>query len=174
MPDANQAQPTPGKPKWTKPKPGWSKLNVDAALDVTSGKMGVGWILRDDQGRFLNAVSCPWNGVFSPKEAEALAIREALSWSKMHNLDYMQIETDSLLTVQGLSHLEFVSSFDLLLADVKDSLSNFAHCSISFVKRSANRTAHLLARESLSMSERMEWVFHPPSFICNVLSQDLI
>ncbi|XP_019152214.1 PREDICTED: uncharacterized protein LOC109149045 [Ipomoea nil] len=136
--------------------------------------MGLGWVLRDHHGSFLSAVSQPWTGTYSPREAEAVAIREALSWSKQHSIEYLHVETDSLLVVQGLSSPGSVTSFDLLLVDVKDSLSAFAHCCISFAKRSANRTAHLLARESVSLSERKEWTSVPPSFICNALSYDLI
>ncbi|XP_019196332.1 PREDICTED: uncharacterized protein LOC109190316 [Ipomoea nil] len=115
----------PCSPKWQKPKPRWLKLNVDAALDTGSGKMGLGWVLRDDHGGFLAAACMPWIGLFSPREAKALAIREALSWCKRKSLEFLHVETDSLLVVQGLSSHEFVSSFDLLLADVKDLLSYF-------------------------------------------------
>ncbi|XP_019179254.1 PREDICTED: uncharacterized protein LOC109174472 [Ipomoea nil] len=50
--------------KWFKPHPGWTKLNVDVALVVTGGKMGFGWILRDDQGLFRGAKCTPWRGAF--------------------------------------------------------------------------------------------------------------
>ncbi|XP_031106138.1 uncharacterized protein LOC116010768 [Ipomoea triloba] len=124
--------------KWKKLKTGWSKLNVDAAIDANSGRMGFGWILRDDNGHFKAARCTPWNGVFSPKEAEAVAIREALSWIKSSRLDHVILETDALTVVQCLNSNLGESSFDLIVLDIKDRLSWFSNVFISFIKRSAN------------------------------------
>lgn len=74
-------------------------------------------------------------------------------------MEFVHVETDSLLVIQGISSSSSVSSFDLLLMDVKDLLSSFIHNCISFAKRSANRTSHILARTPNSMSEHSEW-FH--------------
>lgn len=41
------------KRKWSVPPHGWSKLNVDAAFDPTSGKANLGIIIRDDTGKVL-------------------------------------------------------------------------------------------------------------------------
>lgn len=156
---------------WQKPQAGWKKLNVDAALDSNQCVMGFGWVVRDEKGEFVAAKCQPEYGHFQPKEAEAMAIREALSWMKTHNMR-VHIETDSLLVVQGLNSMEKVSYFDLLLLDIKDACSHFVDVSISFVKRSANRIAHLLAWESLSLSDSSEWFSSPPPFICNALLLD--
>nr|GMC69537.1 uncharacterized protein LOC109164833 [Ipomoea batatas] len=155
--------------KWKNPPPGRLKLNVDAAVNKARGRMGFGWILRDDQGSFVAAVSTPWYGLFSVKEAKAIAVREALSWLKTNHISQCDVETDALQITQSLSSPLFYSHFDLILLDVKDLLSSIHDVSIFHVKRSANRIAHLLAWESLSMSERMEWNSSPPVFIVNPL-----
>nr|GMD86519.1 uncharacterized protein LOC109149045 [Ipomoea batatas] len=59
--------------------------------------MGLGWVLWDHHGNFLSAVSQPWNGSYYPEEAESLAIREALSWSKSQSLEHLHAETDLLM-----------------------------------------------------------------------------
>nr|GLL31242.1 uncharacterized protein LOC109164833 [Ipomoea trifida] len=122
---------------WRKPQPGWVKLNVDAAIDVNGGRMGFRWILRDDIGEFKAGRCTPWQGTYTPKEAEAVAIREALSWLKSNHLDYIMLETDALTVAQSLNSTLGTSSFDLIVLDIKDRLSWFSHVSISFVKRSA-------------------------------------
>nr|GLL40618.1 uncharacterized protein LOC109164833 [Ipomoea trifida] len=159
--------------KWTKPEPGWLKINVDAALDVRKGGMGLGWVIRDANGIFKAARAVPVTGVCSPTEAETMAIRELLSWLKDQSPSQVLIETDALKVVQGLNSCSFDSAFDLLLCDVRDLLRSFSRTFISFVKRSANRAAHLVAREALSLSDCRVWTDHPPSFLCNVLSSDL-
>nr|GMC47434.1 uncharacterized protein LOC109164833 [Ipomoea batatas] len=139
--------------KWTKPEPGWLKINVDAALDVRKGGMGLGWVIRDANGIFKAARAVPVTGVCSPTEAETMAIRELLSWLKDQSPSQVLIETDALKVVQGLNSCSFDSAFDLLLCDVRDLLRSFSSTFISFVKRSANRAAHLVAREALSLSD---------------------
>lgn len=144
--------------KWVKPEAGWLKINTDAAVDRDNGRMGFGWVLPNENGSFKAAMSIPGRGVY---EAEAIAIRDALSWMKEQRMDFCQIETDALQVVHALQTDDGDSYFSLVLLDIKDLLSSFSHVFISFAKCSANRTAHLLARESFSMSKRRVWFPHP-------------
>ncbi|XP_019198406.1 PREDICTED: uncharacterized protein LOC109192287 [Ipomoea nil] len=153
--------------------PGYLKLNTDAAIDLENNRVGFGWVLRDDCGQFVAASSIPGEGASSPKEAEAMAIREALSWTKRINLHNVQIECDAQLVVQSLNHVQEVSSCDLVLLDVIDMLRSLTGVAISYVNRTANSVAHNLAREACSMSVRQEWVSTPPSCIVNELCTDL-
>lgn len=63
--------------KWTKPQNGRIKLNFDATVQNDTGKMGFGFILRDDNGNFIAAKSVPWKGMLKANEAEAMTVREA-------------------------------------------------------------------------------------------------
>lgn len=100
--------------------------------------MGFGWILRDDGGQFVVAASIPWKGNFKPKEAEAFAMKETLSWLKTYNFDQVHIESNAKLVVQGLKSELNDSSFDMILYDINDSIRHFSQVVILFVKRSAN------------------------------------
>ncbi|KAL8155960.1 hypothetical protein AgCh_001132 [Apium graveolens] len=60
----------------------WVKINVDAAYYPGSGHMGVGCVMRDDIGKFLRARTNTIRGGKSAREAEAISMREALSWVK--------------------------------------------------------------------------------------------
>lgn len=82
---------------WEKPMNGWFKMNIDVALDYSRGVTGFGWIVRDDKGSFIAAKCLSVRGTYQPKEAEAIAVSEALSWLKTTNMDKVQLETDSLL-----------------------------------------------------------------------------
>jgi len=72
------------------------KLNTDVTVDSNNKCMGFGWVLRDGEGQIIAASSIPCKGVFNPKEAEAMAIREALSCLKRHNYNFVQVETEAL------------------------------------------------------------------------------
>nr|GMD06060.1 uncharacterized protein LOC109186215 [Ipomoea batatas] len=159
---------------WSKPQPGFLKLNVDAAINKQGSCMGFACVLTNEFGGFVAAKGTQWRGVFSPREAEAVAVREALSWLKSHNFDKVQIETDSLQVVQGINACKGDSSFHLILRDIKNLMSSFTHVFLSFTKRSANQAAHKLARQSVSIADQLEWFTHPPPIICNVLASDII
>lgn len=161
----------PSLQNWEKPPLGWLKVNIDADLDEAGGCMDFGWVVRKDNGNFVVASCKRKHGYFLPKEAEAFAISEALSWLKSHNMDKCHLESDCFLVVNNMNYTDHIAYLDLIMADIKDACNQFSDISISFVRRSANRVAHELAREALSTSDCAEW-FHTPSFICNALLSD--
>nr|GMC90557.1 hypothetical protein GOBAR_AA11473 [Ipomoea batatas] len=42
--------------------------------------MGIGWIIRDENGVFKKARSAPFFGIYLPSEAKAMGLKEVLSW----------------------------------------------------------------------------------------------
>ncbi|KAK1400059.1 hypothetical protein POM88_009922 [Heracleum sosnowskyi] len=80
--------------KWNKPPNDWFKINVDAS-GAHNGYIGFGCVIRNSQGHFIGARCGRIRGSWSPKEAEALSLREALMWTKKLNLDCCIFETDS-------------------------------------------------------------------------------
>lgn len=125
-------------------------------INVNRGMMGFGCVIRDSNGKFVAAKGIPWIGVFQLKEAEAMSIREALSWLKKLNLEFVKVETDVLQVYNGIlvESINFVLGF--MLDDIKEMARGFSHLYFNFVKRSANRVAHLVAREAGSLPDCME------------------
>lgn len=159
--------------KWIKPPSGWLKMNTDAAIDIQGKKVGLGLVLRDSEGSLVAAVATNWSGDYHPKIAEPISVSEALKWLKDRRLNHVQIETDSLLVIQGLTNSSTVSYFDLVLEDVRVLANSFSHISFSFVKRSANMAAHVVARDAVFNADRREWLLLPPPFLSDVLISDL-
>jgi hypothetical protein len=52
--------------KWEAPTNGWYKANWDVALDSSSGRMGIGVIIRDDKGGVIAAMSKTREGLLEP------------------------------------------------------------------------------------------------------------
>lgn len=135
--------------KWKAPEEGVLKINADASFVPESATFKVGMVLRDHRGTFImGRTSCAMSpsSVF---EAEAIGVREALSWIKMLQLHHckIQLETDSLLVVQGVKS----SGVNLLevgevLEQCRKLLSELSETSIHFVRNRANRVAHEFAR----------------------------
>ncbi|XP_019175579.1 PREDICTED: uncharacterized protein LOC109170897 [Ipomoea nil] len=117
------------------------KLNTDAVFDVENNIMGLGWILWDDEGRFLAVKSTRVPGQYSVLEAEVFCVREALSWLKDTGLGDGDVETDSQLCYYALLSNSFYSAFGFLVDDVKEVASMINGVNFGFVKRSANRAS---------------------------------
>ncbi|XP_019155377.1 PREDICTED: uncharacterized protein LOC109152245 [Ipomoea nil] len=156
--------------QWTKPSPGRVKVNTDAAFDYANNCMGMGWVLRNEEGRFLAAKGLNVRGCFNVNEAEAYAIQKALSWLKDLGLGEVDVETDSQVVFHAIHATSFNSSFGSLVDDIKMVTTMLSNVVFYSVKRSANRAAHLVPREAVSESGCGEWVDFPPPFLVDCLT----
>ncbi|KAM6547177.1 hypothetical protein CsatB_018853 [Cannabis sativa] len=134
---------------WTKPVIDTIKVNVDGAIFANLNSYGISFIARNSDGRILEAGSKLSFGNVSPEIAEICGIKEALSWIKSNNWHNVSLETDSLLVVQGISSTaQMPSTFGMVAWDCKKLLSELTSISLKFVKRTANKAAHFLARSA--------------------------
>ncbi|CAH9107109.1 unnamed protein product, partial [Cuscuta epithymum] len=83
-----------GAQVWRLPKPGWCKMNVDAARDHTGSWFG--WAVHNSSGDFVGGGIKSGRGSCSSLEADLLSIREALSWIKDQGWDFVEVESDAL------------------------------------------------------------------------------
>ncbi|KAF2286580.1 hypothetical protein GH714_018079 [Hevea brasiliensis] len=68
--------------RWFKPPKVVLKCNVDGNVNITEGCVGFGMVLRDSNSGFVKALTGIVQDLRSAREAEALAVREALAWLK--------------------------------------------------------------------------------------------
>ena len=162
-----------GAEKWSKPAFGVLKINVDAALFSEASTYSFVCVARDDQGHFIEATTCCRQGVVSPELAEAMGVREALSWIKKKAWSQVVIETDCLTVVQALrSSVSMDSYFGGIISECKNLLKD-ERISILFVKRSANSVAHVIARASLSHADRIITSMDLSPAIMDVILKDI-
>ncbi|KAM6565218.1 hypothetical protein CsatB_025216 [Cannabis sativa] len=125
------------------------KVNIDGALFEQKGRFGVGCVARDHHGTMVEAFKKGKVGYVQPEIAEIIGIKEALSWIAIHPWDSVVLETDNLVCVQAVQSKVFMSSqFGLIVQDVKNLLLTLSFVELYFVKRSANKLAHCLTRDS--------------------------
>ncbi|CAH9122685.1 unnamed protein product, partial [Cuscuta epithymum] len=147
---------------WQRPGAGRRKVNVDAS---TGGeRCGFGWVVRDSYGIFLAGGCTSGSGKFTPLEAELMGVREALSWLKAQQWDFIDVESDSLLAIQEIQRGSSLSYSGILAEDIRDLMTNFVSIIFSHVRRSANRAAHALAKAAGSLSDSHVWFFTSPPF----------
>lgn len=86
----------------------------------------------------------------------------------------MLLESDSQLLVQELQRQDELDSiFGLIFGDCKIVLKDLGNCIFSYIKRSVNQVAHVLAKAVGSMFDRGEWEHVPPPFLINLLRADI-
>ncbi|WOH11565.1 hypothetical protein DCAR_0831054 [Daucus carota subsp. sativus] len=160
--------------RWQVPQRDWVKINLDAAIFADIKKIGIGGVIRDANGNFVKAVCKQLDGLWSPREAEALSLKEILSWTKQHGFTRCVFETDSKLLVDACNGSSGRSYFHIIVSECVDLIKHFENVLVRFVHRSANEVAHMLARASRSTPDLQEWENVAPSFLSNVLTYDLI
>uniref|UniRef100_A0A803PHA9 Reverse transcriptase domain-containing protein n=1 Tax=Cannabis sativa TaxID=3483 RepID=A0A803PHA9_CANSA len=162
-----------GREHWVKPFLTKFKINVDGALFDAENRFGIGVIIRDGEAKMVEAFSKSKIGNVSPEVAEVIGVKEALSWIKQKDLSDVEIETDSVVVVQAINgSVQMPSQFGLLIQDCQSLISELNNVFVSFVKRSANRAVHCIARRSCFMSDCIYDEFSAPSDLLSIVRDD--
>lgn len=82
------------------PRPNCTKINVDAAFNIETGKGAAGIVCRDERGRILT-MSASKIYVSSPLQAEAIGLRDAVTLGMNLHLEDVIFETDNLDLVEA-------------------------------------------------------------------------
>ncbi|XVF37922.1 hypothetical protein REPUB_Repub20aG0053200 [Reevesia pubescens] len=88
--------------RWTPPKLGDVKLNVDASWLAEDGSSRLGIAFKDDKGEILLSEIANVHQVSDPMHAEVLAIKWGSEFAWDYNVSAITLETDSLLAVNEL------------------------------------------------------------------------
>ncbi|XP_074362405.1 uncharacterized protein LOC141702670 [Apium graveolens] len=141
---------------WVRPQGNSIKVMVDAALFANRKEYGLGVVARDSDGKVVVARTRCFSGKVAAEFAEALAIKEALSWIKEYDWQEVVLESDCLAAVQAVrSKVEMRSSFGLVVEECRREIRLSNIISLLFIKRSANTVAHCIARASYKYPDRI-------------------
>ncbi|PON72575.1 Ribonuclease H-like domain containing protein [Trema orientale] len=135
--------------KWERPSEGCFKLNVDAAVDGTLGRVGVGRIIRDWNGCTIAFFAKSFAFSHGPYTAELFALREALSWCRDQSLSVKFVESDCLNAIKAINSQTGLSNDDILIGDIQYLFADCGVGSCCYVARESNKVAHTLAKLSL-------------------------
>jgi hypothetical protein len=144
---------------WKSPVLGCVKVKWDASLNYRDGVIGLGCVIRNDEGLIVGAKCCACKVEADPLLAEAMAAHLALNFCKEMGFSKIVCEGDSLQVVKGIcdpgSHYVRIGQF--VDAIGKDA-SGFLFCSWIHCCREANGVAHVLAREASSKYLSNRWI----------------
>ena len=153
---------------WQAPPEDAVKLNVDAAFFSNTKEASLGMVLRDHTGRTLLSAVRRVGEVYSPLQAELLAIQFGLEECKSQGLQTLIIESDSLLAIKEIDkgHDSFSEWFSTV-SDILQLAQQFNDRRFCHSNRGANECAHMLAKISNYLGEYKVWRDSLPSLFCN-------
>ncbi|XP_060968346.1 uncharacterized protein LOC133035920 [Cannabis sativa] len=109
-------------------------------------------------------------GALQPHEVEAMGMKEALSWIKANDWQDVIVESDYLQVISDLNcNKNMASPYGHIISDCKVLFAEIDNVSLCFVKRSANRVAHCLARSSLGEADRIFSSYSLPTVIASLV-----
>ncbi|XP_074300658.1 uncharacterized protein LOC141631956 [Silene latifolia] len=126
------------------------RVKVDASWD-RSFKAAFGWVAYDEMGRerLRRQVS---TRAESALQAEALGVRDVVSWARSGGVLHLDISSDCLHLVNVIADL---TKTDHLIKDLLEEIrssARFFHClSFCFIPRYLNSVAHGLARQAIRL-----------------------
>jgi ribonuclease HI len=150
--------------KWTPPPRNTVKINWDATVAIEKKEIGIGFIARDEKGKFVGAVSKKERIAVEPVVAETLAALFAILWCQEQNYHDVILEGDALQVVNAVNNDRQCSSYyGHLVEDVKLGLRRLNCTKFCHVRHSANAAAHELAFLARThVTEVINWNFLPP------------
>ncbi|XP_074327609.1 uncharacterized protein LOC141665523 [Apium graveolens] len=168
--------PEDGDEHWRHPPVNSVKINTDAAIFEESNCYSHAFVVRDHEGKLVEARSRCLRGSLNSELAETLGIKEALSWILEKDQSNAIVESDCLQMVQFIrSSVQCSSYLGRVIQECCALLANlsFKNVKFRFVKRSANKAAHFLARQNCSITDRVWRVGDVHSDFHYVLLNDL-
>ena len=113
--------------KWSLPQENTVKINVDAAVDSVKGVVGLGLVLRlrNHEGCVLECRGHVFHSRCSALIAEALGLKEALSWIESMDHRDVIVELNSKTIVDSFySYASDLSEFRVIIQDCQFVLVN--------------------------------------------------
>lgn len=161
--------------RWKRPDEGFVKVNWDAAMNSEKKRMGLGVVVRDEEGEVLLSLCNPMEGLSNSATAELYALWEPLKVCAELNWAKAIFEGDAL------SVIKYVNSSSCswewhgqLVEDIKLILYNRHNWYIQHTYRECNNVAHTLARIGFTFREEKVWIEEGPSGIYSFVLKDKV
>jgi ribonuclease HI len=157
-------------PTWEKPSSGWFKCNTDGAFYDHQWKGATGAVLCDASGGFVRATAKWYDHCLDALTAEAMACRDGLLMAAHLGINRVWLETDCQEVVRlWQAGSKQRSSIGAILKEIDDLSTRFQGFKFSFVSRSCNEVAHILAKQ-VTGDTRMGWWSSTPACVSHLLT----
>ncbi|CAH9069481.1 unnamed protein product [Cuscuta europaea] len=127
------------------------KITVDATRKVQESRWVWGCVGIYSNGQLLKARCRRAEGDWTPAEAEALGVREAILWARESKWRNVIVEVDVALIVSGVKGEKYSSIVRETFDDKKALLNEEENIYVQWCRRSTNQVAHALVKMTFSM-----------------------
>lgn len=146
------------------------KANVDGATFKEGMGGGVGVIFRDEDGAFRGSAAGFFPDCPKPETAEILACRKAVQLAIQRGIQKLHVETDSQVVATMIAEKERnLSPVGQMIEEVKALARTREDFKITWVRRTANGAAHLLAKLGVSSRVSVSLDLVPPDCILGTI-----
>ncbi|KAK3230173.1 hypothetical protein Dsin_002054 [Dipteronia sinensis] len=152
---------------------GYFKVNTNAAVDVVSGKVGIGMVIRDHLREVLASGSQPIMVGLSPDIAEAHVIYRGLIFAKDSGLLPCMVESDPQVVDKLINWCDIpISDIGTLISDIRFFGGCHSNCRIVFPPRKTNMVAHNLAKFGLTIDDDLFSMEEIPRCVASIVLGD--
>lgn len=157
---------------WQKPTSPYVKCNFDASYDIHSQQVCGGWIIRDSQGTSKHWGSAILRPAYTPLEAEAEALLASMQQAWSRGFTSVHFEGDCKVLVNIINGDIVDTTIEGLCIDIHYWASLFQNFHLTFVKRSCNSVAHILAKKGCLNNSFFTGSSQPPGWLSELLYYD--
>lgn len=148
--------------KWEPPPVDWVKCNFDYSSSAGNNSGCIGWILRDENGKFLGAGSVQVQKMQTSFEGEAFGFLLALQkiWIRGWRRVWFEGDNQELCTIiinQVKDHLDLGN----LLTDIRHWMQLLPESSLDYVNREMNQAADALTKQAVQQNSSSLY-YHVP------------
>ncbi|XP_019179256.1 PREDICTED: uncharacterized protein LOC109174474 [Ipomoea nil] len=134
---------------WQPPMQGSMQINVDVAMDFERHRMGFGWVMRDGMGVVVNMGWHKIGSLYSVREADAVGVREALSWIKCKGWNRVIVETDAQIVTTAVKGGTHNSPFGLIIHDIRSLLNQLHSVTLYYILSKGTQTPLLMKLQNV-------------------------
>ncbi|KAL2932048.1 14.7 kDa ribonuclease H-like protein [Bienertia sinuspersici] len=159
--------------KWAPPTPNEIKINFDAAVNNEGGKVGIGVIAWDSEGKLLVAKAKTLLHNWSPELCEVRAILEAIYMAKDKGYINIILEGDAQVIIRALQKQILRSGHtQLVVEDICACRTSFSKVSFNFCYRECNLAALRLAKWAVHQYCEEVWYGEGPEWFYDIIVAD--
>ena len=159
--------------KWSKPQPGWVKLNTDSSMFGDPKKAG-GGVIQNSEGDWVVGFVKKFENV-SSITAKLWAFKEGFLMAKQLGIENLCVDLDAAFLVYLITNPSVVNlNLESLLSDYKNLTKMFPNCLVTHVYREANCCANRLAKMGTTLYIDYLFLYNPPPMVVNLLALDKI
>ncbi|XP_043710521.1 uncharacterized protein LOC122659481 [Telopea speciosissima] len=154
--------PSTDQRQWIPPPHGQVKLNTDAALPRGESNGGIGFIIRNDLGHSILAISDPVT-MSNILMGKSMAVRAGLLVAVEAGVSHIMVESDCAALISYINGDDPAPlSIGSFIHDIRCLASQFTSIAFNHVSRDRNGVADFLARKALSSARRTIWLNSNP------------